>query len=110
MDFLAEQDRRRTLAAIRDKADRGDRLTTRERAELASEHARRVGDEIAAKLRAGKTRDAFDIILHEMAAAAIVHAERRAEIEERMASLEAVAAPLKAGRVRLVSHGPRAVS
>ncbi|MFM9859270.1 hypothetical protein RUR49_12400 [Pseudoxanthobacter sp. M-2] len=110
MDFLAEQDRRRMLAAIRDKADRGDPLTRRERSELAGEHARRVGEEIAAKLRAGKTRDAFDIILHEMAAAAIVHAERRAELEDRIAALEAAAAPLKAGRVRLVSHSPRAVS
>lgn len=110
MDFLAEQDRRRTLAVLRDKADRGDRLTTRERAELASEHVRRVGEEIAAKLRAGKTLDAFSIVLAEMAAAAIVHAERRAELEDRIAALEAVAAPLKAGRLRMVAHGPRAVT
>jgi hypothetical protein len=110
MDFLAEQDRRRTLAAIRDKADRGDRLTTRERAELASDHVRRVGEEIAAKLRAGKTQDAFSIVLAEMAAAAIVHAERRAELEDRIAALEAAAAPLKAGKVRMVAHGPRAVA
>ncbi|MFM9858182.1 hypothetical protein RUR49_06805 [Pseudoxanthobacter sp. M-2] len=110
MDFLAEQDRRRTLAAIRDKADRGDRLTTRERAELASEHARRVGDEIAAKLRAGKTTDAFRVLIAEMAATAILQAEKRVELEERIAALEAAAAPLKAGRLRMVAHGPRAVS
>jgi hypothetical protein len=110
MNFLEEQDRRRNMAALRDKADRGDRLTTRERAELASDHVRRVGEEIAAKLRAGKSEDAFAIVLHEMAAAAIIHAEKRAELEDRIAALEAVAAPLKAGRLRMVAHGPRAAS
>lgn len=110
MDFLAEQDQRRMLSALRDKADRGDRLTTRERAELASEHARRVGDEIAAKLRAGKTTEAFGILLTEMAAAMVVQAEKRAELEERIAALEVAAAPLKAGRVRLVAHGRREAS
>jgi hypothetical protein len=106
-NFFAEQDRCRNVAAARAKADRDERLTQHERASLADDHVRRVMDEIIAKLRADKTRDAFLIVLAEMAGGWVGQGVRHDNLEDRIAALEAAAGQLGAGKVRLVARNPR---
>jgi hypothetical protein len=87
-EFFVQQDRERTLAFIRAKADRGERLSRQERAHLWSESLRTLDGEIAPLLKAGKVRKAIDLVAARIATNFIGAAERADTLEDRIALLE----------------------
>lgn len=86
--FFARQDRAADLAAIHAAAERGDRLTKRERLMLWHDKVETLNAEIAPLLRAGKVRSAIDRVMMTVAAHSIQQAAFYDALEDRLIALE----------------------